>query len=470
MDGRPKLRAALLLAVVLLCAAPVWAAGGYAIVVSEGLLGDPEWAQVAEIAGRRHAATQITWAGGVTEARAELSAQHPRYTAFLARPAEVTRDFVVAVHRLTRALDEDPYTDTQWGIVTGYEPADAIRQFTAPALDLRRAVASTSIPLDAFEQATWFNDTTQGHQELRTAGQAPRTVEGPADPTSAIADWLVDERPDLVMTSGHATERDWQVGYGYPAGEYRSRDGILLARPRGAAEREVRSTNSKIFLPVGNCLIGHIDDQQALMLAWLHSGGANQTLGYTVLTWFGYAGWGVNDYLLGSPGGLSFADAFFANQQALLARLQHEFPDYAGFEPSADEYEQFGLDSMQRRLELPRGLAGGRELLGLLWDRDTVAFYGDPAWRAALPAPDLGYTTDLQIRDGVLLCTVAAQRDVEFGRPLFLRLPQRVRAGQPDYGAEWAPVLTDDFLLLTGLTEMSAGETVQVRYEVELLD
>jgi len=31
-----------------------------------------------------------------------------------------------------------------------------------------------------------------------TAGQAPRTVEGPADPTSAIADWLVDERPDVV--------------------------------------------------------------------------------------------------------------------------------------------------------------------------------------------------------------------------------------------------------------------------------
>ena len=35
----------------------------------------------------------------------------PRYACFVARPDEAGRQFVVAVHRMTRALDGDPYTD-----------------------------------------------------------------------------------------------------------------------------------------------------------------------------------------------------------------------------------------------------------------------------------------------------------------------------------------------------------------------
>ena len=56
--------------------------------------------------------------------------------------------------------------------------------------------------------------------------------------------------------------------------------------------------------------MGHIDDQQAMALAWLKSGGVRQMLGYTVPTWYGYAGWGCLDYFVEQPGRYDFAEAF----------------------------------------------------------------------------------------------------------------------------------------------------------------
>ena len=45
--------------------------------------------------------------------------------------------------------------------------------------------------------------------------------QGPDDTTAALAARLNDGLTDLFVTSGHATERDWQIGYGYQNGEFR---------------------------------------------------------------------------------------------------------------------------------------------------------------------------------------------------------------------------------------------------------
>ena len=52
--------------------------------------------------------------------------------------------------------------------------------------------------------------------------------------------------------------------------------------------------------------MGHIDGQQAMALAWLKTGGVRQMLGYTVPTWYGYAGWGCLDYFVEQPGPVSY--------------------------------------------------------------------------------------------------------------------------------------------------------------------
>lgn len=143
----------------------------------------------------------------------------------------------------------------------------------------------------------------------------------PVDTTRRLVEHLNRGEVDLFITSGHATERDWQIGYSYRNGRFISRGGRLFGVDTAGREFEIVSPNPKVYLPVGNCLIGHIDGPDAMALAWLHAGGARQMIGYIVPTWFGYMGWGLLDYFVQQPGRFTLAEAFFANQQALLWEL-----------------------------------------------------------------------------------------------------------------------------------------------------
>ena len=99
----------------------------YAILSSEPTAADPGWAKVvAALEAKYPGAAKITFpAGKPAEALDKLRELHPRYTCFVARNEEVTREFVTQVHQLTRGLDDDPYADTQWGILTGFDVAGA---------------------------------------------------------------------------------------------------------------------------------------------------------------------------------------------------------------------------------------------------------------------------------------------------------------------------------------------------------
>src|SRR5208283_4728834 len=148
----------------------------------------------------------------------------------------------------------------------------------------------------------------------------------PADTTQAIVDVLNDYRPQLFVTSGHATERDWQIGYAYRNGQFRCDKGQLFGLDTRGRRFLVQSDNAKVFLPVGNCLMGHVDGPDAMALAYMKSASVRQMVGYTVPTWYGYAGWGMLDYFVEQPGRFTLAEAFVANQQALVHRLATYFP------------------------------------------------------------------------------------------------------------------------------------------------
>ena len=149
-------------------------------------------------------------------------------------------------------------------------------------------------------------------------------------------------------------------------------------------------------------------------------------------TWlndYGYGGWGLLDYYLEQPGRYSLTEAFFANQAALLWRL--------GLASTSD---------------------GDRR--GLTYDRDVLAFYGDPAWVAKMAPGPLTYDQALAVRDHTYTLTVTPKRGAESyaavnkngsqrgGRPIIAWLPQRVRNIQLTAGAELGAVVTDNFILL----------------------
>ena len=484
-----RARVCLWLVGLTLLAAPLAAApldGGYAVVVSQATDAQAEWHGVVQALAAKYDAQVISWRDAVTESREPLKHLMPRYAAFVARPTEAGRPFVVAVSRLTRGLADDAYTDVLWGIVTGYEPADALRMVNAPPLIIHRGLGGTAIPLDAIGEGTWFDEGRRGHMVVKTAGGPAHDEPGPDDPAETIAELLNTAAPDLWVTSGHATERDWQMGYSYPAGQLRCQHGQLLSIPRDGIKISddpahpgrrigtivkafpIHSANPKVYLAMGNCLIGHLADRESMAAAWLHSGGADQMVGYTVVTWFGYMGWGVGEYGLGQAGRFTVAEAFYASQQALLYRLATEFPGKPQLDLTEADYASEGAALGAIAAKLGYGnpnSATAHENLGLLWDRDVVALYGDPAWEARLAPRTLPWDQTVTIADGRITIAITARAAAKPGRPILVLLPGAMRAGRVLEGADLQPVVARRFVMLPKVKSLAAGQSLRVVLE-----
>ena len=99
------------------------AEGGYCIVTSRSTYNDPQWKPVVDALIVKHRGTAITFERAVKDSLAKLQKELPRYVCFVAKPSEATREFVTAVNRLTCRINDDPYADAIWGILTGYNAA-----------------------------------------------------------------------------------------------------------------------------------------------------------------------------------------------------------------------------------------------------------------------------------------------------------------------------------------------------------
>jgi hypothetical protein len=441
------------------------AAGGYAVVVSRATQADAAWAKVTGALARRHGGQVIVYDGAVAQCLPPLKAVMPRYACFVARPEEAGRQFVVDVHRLTRKLDDDPYTDVLWGIVTGYCPEDALRIATAGApLVIRVGGGGCGLDLGPFDSGKWFSEGSAGEYWQKSPGGAAQKKQGPTDSTAAIVDFLNTGGCQLFVTSGHATDRDWQIGYSYRNGQFRCRDGKLVGLDTAGKALPINSANPKVYLASGNCLMGLIRDRQSMMLAWLGSGGADQGVGYTVSTWYGAMGWGTKDYLLDLPGRYCLSEAFFLANQWIVYQLHKRFPKGADA-----EFDSFDLETDQALLGRNAAKLGYRQQdqsmkdhLGLLWDRDTVALYGDPAWEARLAPREGPLTTELTEKAGTFTYAVRAKAACKPNKPLATCLPWRLRDIEITAGKELEPLVTDNFIMLMWPGPYEPGKKYEV--------
>lgn len=417
-------------------------AADYVIVVSPATRA--AWPDVVAALETKHAGARVLEAKRPDAALTGLREEHPRHTCFVARPSEVTRDYVAEVHRLTRKLDADPYTDTLWGILTGYNRSNALMiAREAEPLVIRKVGSGTEVALEMCEEGQWFCELKKNRKVVKAKGGEARQEAGPDDTTRALAASLTDFEADLFVTSGHATERDWQIGYSYKNGSFRSKDGVLYGRPLTGEQFAIRSEHARVYMPIGNCLMGHIDGADAMALAWMNSAGVRQMLGYTVPTWFGYQGWGVLDMFVEQPGRFTYTEAFFANHHALIHRLENRYPELA-----------------QKNPPVGKVVGGYNEGGGLLFDRDVVAFYGDPAWSAKMAPGVCAWEQKLEMDGNRYTLTLTPNRGANSfkpvntngaqrgGRPVVQLLPQRIGAAKLIEGADLKPVITDDFILI----------------------
>ena len=397
--------------------------------------------------------------GSVRNALLTLRQHSPSFTCFLEHHSLCSREFVRDVHRLTRELETStPYGDTVWGILTGYCEEDVLFALRQPPLVIRRATGNSPMFVKTFPSGLWFSEREKGMAIRKLPSEDSGQREScPADATAAfikelssVRDVDNDEGVDFIGTSGHATEKDLQMGYSFKSGSLVSSKGSLYACSQDGLCHALVERNEcpKVLSAAGNCLMGHILDQDCMALAWMHSACVVQMTGYTENTWFGYGGWGVNNYLCEEPGGMTFSEAFFANQQALLHTL----------------------DSKYRQAPPKSGSEMPREHLGLLYDRNCVAFYGDPAWEASLEkgSSQANYKHCVVEKSSTsngwveLEYTLTTLKSGEWSRPPVYVFPARAKRVRLISGGA---VVTCRFLLLPLTGHYNAGEQHTVAFQ-----
>jgi zinc protease len=229
------------------------------------------------------------------------------------------------------------------------------------------------------------------------------------------------------------------------------------------------SNDPKVWVASGNCLIGDTKGTGESMVATALSGaGFRQFVGYVVPTWFGRGGWGTSGLWQGSRGGLSLAEAFYLNQQLLIDETITRFPGAEKVVFNSDDIETglktdkpfiTGLQALEKS-----GMKIEKDVVGLIHDRDVVAFWGDPLWDARFDpkrSPHPLHATWGKA-DGALKLTLEASADYEGNFPLWL--PERIehRYLESPAEAKLDAIVADDFLLIRKVT-LKKGEKLELR-------
>ncbi|MGB0775928.1 MAG: hypothetical protein ACPGUY_08780, partial [Akkermansiaceae bacterium] len=399
------------------------------------------------------------WQKNLTDALPALRTTHPEFTCFVTPGTETGPQFVAEVHRLTRRYDDDVYTDTRWGILTGYnaEAALNLAKFNQP-ITVRKTSSGTELAMDMVEQAVWYDELVK-NKTVRKNTPDGKAVESkcPTDTTQLLADTLTEWKSDLFITSGHGYKEGWQIGFRYKNGFFKSNDGKLFGKDTTGKTFPITSDHPRIYLPIGNCLIGCIENKNAFALAMMKSAGVKGMIGYTVPTWFGYAGWGMLDYFVEQPGRYSLNEAFIANQHALVHRLDSSFLDSMKHNPAPGKTVRITPKPVPGRYAV---CSDSRDFPGLLHDRDVLAYYGDPALQAKMATRECAYDQKLTIEGDTYTLTVTGKRgDKSFspintngsqrgGRPIIAFLPKRIGKATITQGKEFSPTIADDFILI----------------------
>jgi len=402
----------------------------YAVVVKKSTAEDAKWQKVVAKLKTKHHASIITYDASVDESLDAIQREFPRYTCFVAKPEDAGRAFVAQVHQLTRKLDDDPYTDTFWGILTGYDADNALAIASqGEPLVVKKVASGTEFATEMVTEGQWYDELVKNKHVRKEPGGKAKQLKGPDDTTKVLVDLLNEYKADLMITSGHASERDWNIGFRFRSGQFRCADGRLYGLDMKRVKHPIDSPNPKVYMPIGNCLMGHVKDRDAMALAWMNSAGVMQMLGYTIPTGYGYGGWGCLDYFVEQPGRYTFTEAFLANHHALIHRMTAA-----------------ATDAQTRRR--------------LLGDRDVVAFYGDPKWSAKMAEMPKYYDQALEIEKGVYTLTIVPNRGEDSfkpvnmngsqrgGRPIVEFLPHRIKDVEIVAGEDLNPVVTDDFILI----------------------
>ncbi len=428
----------------------------YAIVASQAIMDDNAWkaATVDVLCEKYPQAHVYTWKKKPEEVREALAQQMPSFTAFVVKPEEAGVHFTINVHHLCRSLDDDPYGDTFWGVITGYDAAAAKLLAEARPIAIRRALDCSGCDLTAFEKAWRYSEDHRGTMNLWENGitETVQDISCDTDNTQGVLERLQKDRIQFFATSGHATQHDWQMGYCGPNMTMVHKNGRLVAVDTKQNLFLAHNPEPKVYFANGNCLIGDIDKTDCMALSWMRDGGVKQFMGYTVTTWFGAQGWGTLGLFVDFAGLYTATEAFHFTNAKIVNELEAlGIPELRDFRfeqiekvniPNVPALNAWANAQLQSGKSLEEVQKVVRNAVGNLHDRDTVCFYGDPALDARIAAGRLklinmtgiemgcesyGIILRDEVKDGVIW--VRLQRSTNYDINDIFASPE---LGQPD--------------------------------------
>lgn len=380
------------------------------VVLSAATAAIPAWKNAADALLDKHSqeaeVRELVAAPELTDAKYALIELKPTHVAFVARPEEVDFKTTVALKRMMRELDEDPYDDAIWGIVTGPTAADAMRIATSrEPQTIHAALATTGISDDCTERFCCLSDAyPEGCWKVKGADGSISHHSSTGDVSHVFAEGWNTLDPDLIITSSHASQRNLEMPFS--RGNIIPLNGCFMTCPdlslidyrTGQAKTKVDTQNAslaaltaptreKVWLAAGNCLIAdNMRPGENMVMTALGFGKVNQFVGYIATTWFGEIGWGT----LGNfSKGMSLVAAYHEANRQLIAELEESVINAKDFKPifaNSREYDRLLQEAKTFRWQVKKPIADPHKFVGRLWDRDATVFYGDPMQEVYLRA------------------------------------------------------------------------------------
>ena len=472
------------------------AAGGYAVLMPDSLSKDKEWSDVAQALVTKYSDAEIyRYGDNVGELRDALAKDRPHYLALVLPPQMVGAQTVADMHRLSRKLDDDPYGDALWGIITGYSASDAMRIVrTEKPLVIKSGFGTTGFKASHIDNVMNISDAKRGEVYLKENGGKGETTQYDASSPEGLVQPVLkfwrEKKPELFVTSGHATQYNLELSWGQGLitcssnrfyalrhdqlnGFARFLGGVIFkGREQDVADYVKKckapaftvEKGPKVWVGAGNCLLGDArHSKNTMVITALSAGGFNQLVGYVVTTWFGRMGWGTLGMFQNAQHP-TLAEAFFFNNQKLLAESKEKYPGL--LKMRVDPSENFFHDiktpmfsMMAKRAGVPRL---DKEALGLLHDRDSVAFFGDPRWEARMPGAPALKVVRRKFDKGIEL-NITTTDDFKAGKGFAVVFDKPLADPQLKGADAWKYVLTDDFLLvLESRLEPSDSASVRI--------
>jgi hypothetical protein len=177
-------------------------AGRYAVVVNKDVAAGP-WGKVVRFLETKHGAKTFPYDRSPEDVRRDVGAYHPRHVCFVCAPTEDFPAFALVANKFCRALDDDPYVDAIWGILTGFDEDHALELARAEPVVIRRAFTKTLGPwLNWVPEGDYVTEWTRDRGELgsKKAGEDFAVKSG--GPTTDADDARVEKarEPALAET------------------------------------------------------------------------------------------------------------------------------------------------------------------------------------------------------------------------------------------------------------------------------